>query len=99
MEKTRLSSFNKQLSRVYSLAILHIILSFAGLLLNYLRLNSQYLYFSIITLNLVALFCFEPWKIMGYLNQGYGYKQGLAEGGEQSQVIAQEKGVKNGTHT
>ena len=36
----------------------------------------------------MALFCFEPWKIMGYLNKGYEYKQGL-------EAIAEEKGIKN----
>ncbi len=86
MEKQKLSSFNKQLSRMYSLAIIHVIISVIGLMLNYVRLNSSYLYFAIITLNVIALICFEPWKIMGYLNEGYSYQKGL-------EVIAQEKGV------
>ena len=88
MEKQRLSAFHTQLSRIYCLAIVHIILSVIGLMLNYTRINSDYLYFAIITLNLVALFCFEPWKIMGYLNKGYEYKQGF-------DAIAEEKGIKN----
>ena len=88
MEKQRLSAFHTQLSRIYCLAIVHIILSVIGLMLNYTRLNSDYLYLAIITLNIMALFCFEPWKIMGYLNKGYEYKQGL-------EAIAEEKGIKN----
>jgi len=88
MEKQKLRSFNEQLSRTYCLAIIHIVISIIGFILNYCKFNSDYLYFTIIILNTVALFCFEPWKIMGYLNQGYGYKQGL-------ETIEQEKGVKN----
>jgi hypothetical protein len=87
MEKQKLRSFNKQLARIYWLALIHVIISVIGLLLNYVRLNSDYLYFAIIGLNVIALFCFEPWRIMNYLNEGYGYKQGL-------ETLAQEKGVK-----
>lgn len=88
MEKRTIQSFNRQLSRMYSLAILHIFISIIGLALNYLRLHSEYLYCGIITLNVVALYCFQPWKIMACLNEGYGYQQGL-------EAIAEQKGVTN----
>jgi len=77
MEKRTLRSFNKQLSRMYCLLILHIFISIVGLAFNYLRLHSTYLYCSIFALNAVALCCFQPWKIMGYLNEGYGYQEGM----------------------
>jgi len=77
MEKRIIRSFNKQLSRIYCLLILHIFISVIGLVFNYLRLHSAYLYCSIFALNAVALYCFQPWKIISYINEGYGCKKGL----------------------
>lgn len=91
MEKQRLSAFNSQLSRIYCLAIIHIILSAIGAIFNCCTLNSWFVYCAILIMNILAITVvvyLEPWKIMGYLNEGYGYKQGL-------NTIAQEKGIKN----
>lgn len=77
MERSRMIGMNRQLSRIYSLAILHVILSCIGLFLTYFHLQSYFLFFAILGLNVIALFCFEPWKIAGYLHKGYEYKKGL----------------------
>jgi len=88
MEKSKLLKFHSQLSNIYVLAIIHIILSVIGLLLNYFCLKSDYLLFSIIGLNILALISFEPWKISKYLNEGYGYFQSI-------ESISKNKGDKN----
>jgi hypothetical protein len=88
MEKSVISSFNTQLSRMYSLAIINIMLSITGLALNYFQFNHNPCLYVGIFLNLIALFCFQPWKIMGYLNTGYGYKKGL-------ETIEQKKNIKS----
>ncbi len=78
MDKQRLKSFNKQLARIYWLALIHIIISVVGVALNMLQFHhNTILYIGIFGLNAIALICFEPWRIMAYLNEGYGYKQGL----------------------
>jgi hypothetical protein len=87
MEKKQVLSFNRQLSRMYSLAIANVMLSVAGLALNYFQFNhSKILYFAI-CLNVLGLIFFQPWKIMGCLNEGYGYQEGM-------NVLSKEKGVK-----
>ena len=79
MEKAQVKKFGRQISFVYLLAIIHIILSVLGLLLNKYHFRSDYFFYSIIGLNVMALICFQPWQIMRYLNEGYGYKQVLNE--------------------
>lgn len=84
MEKQRLKEFTSQVSKMYALAMIHIVASLAGIMLNYLGMNNPFVYYAIIFLNLIALKCFEPWQITRYLNEGYGYKRVL-------ESIAQEK--------
>ncbi len=87
MEKQKITLYTRQLMRMYSLATLHLMISALGLALNHYRLNSDYLFFSIIGLNLMALVCFKPWRIASYLREGYGHQQGL-------EAVAQERGIK-----
>lgn len=75
MEINQIRKFNSQISRMYVLAIIHVILSAIGLMLNYCQVKSDYLFFSIVALNIVALICFQPWQIMRYLHEAYGYER------------------------
>jgi len=85
MNKQRLKSFNRQIARIYAT---NIFLSAVATALNYYLFNNNNILYFALALNGVALALFQPWKIMGCLNEGYGYKQGL-------EIIAQEKGVEN----
>lgn len=77
MEKSTLRRYNTQLSRIYAFQLLYFIISGSGLLLNHLHLQNDYLFWSIMILNVCAIYFFQPWKISAYLNEGYGYQEGL----------------------
>lgn len=90
VEKQKVIGFAKQLSRICSLIILNMFLCIAGILLNQFGGQSFLLYFIIFSLNFTAFWFFEPFKIIKYLNEGYGYKRSL-------EIISanNEKGEKN----
>lgn len=77
MEKSKVRLYNKQLARIYCLQLVYFILSGAGILLNLWHLRNDYLFWAIMVLNAFAMFLFQPWKISSYLNEGYGYQEGL----------------------
>lgn len=77
MEKERLRELTRQVSRMYALLLIHIVASVAGLALNYMGMNNPFVYYAILFLNLTAVWCFEPWKIISWMNDCYGYRKGL----------------------
>jgi hypothetical protein len=78
LEKPKLTAYFGQLSRMYSLSIIQIFTSISGLISIHLGLGWEwFVYPSLIVLNAVALIYYEPWKIMGALNEGLEYKRGM----------------------
>ncbi len=69
MEKKITSSFNTQLSRMYSLAIVNIVLSIIGLILNFYHFNHNKILYVSIFVNAISLIFFYPWRMSGCLNK------------------------------
>jgi hypothetical protein len=79
MEKSEILSFNRQLSRVYSLVILNVMLLVSALVLNYYCLNNNKFLYVALTLNLIALILFKPWKLMREVRELFACQRILVE--------------------
>ncbi len=78
MTTKSLNSYFNQLSSMYSLSILHILVSLVGILSNYFDVDSTFSLFSaIFVINIIGLIYFEPLEIMKALMEGFEYKQGM----------------------
>jgi len=78
LEKPKLTAYFGQLGWLYSLSILHIFVFIVGLISMTYGLGwDQYIYPSLIVLNAIILLYYQPWQIMGALNEGLEYKRGM----------------------
>ena len=64
MEKQEVLSSNRQLSRVYSLIIINLMLLISSVALNYFHLNNNKALYLGIAFDVLALIYFKPWSIM-----------------------------------
>jgi hypothetical protein len=77
-DRLTLRAYFRQLSRMYSLSILTIFGVGSGILALQFDMAVALSIFSVVlVLHFLALFLYEPWKIMGTLNKGLEYQQGI----------------------
>ena len=79
MEKKDVLSFNRHISRIYSLVILNLMLFIGALILNYYCLNNNKFLYTGLTLNLIALILFKPWTLMRGVRELFACKRMLED--------------------
>lgn len=79
MEKKEVLSFNRHLSRIYSLVILNVMIFVGALILNYCCFNNNKLLYTGLALNLIALILFKPWTIMRGIRELFACQRMLEE--------------------
>lgn len=67
--------FNRQLSRTYGPAILYVLLSIIGFMLNYFLIKGTYLYSCILALNVIALIALNRGKLYDTCTKGMRAKR------------------------
>lgn len=67
--------FNKQIQRMYTLAVWNIICAVFGLTFYYFEFDIYYaLFLTLLFSNAVAVVFYQPWKIQGYMQKGREFK-------------------------
>jgi len=79
MEKKEMLSFNRQLSRIYSLIILNFMVLISAVALNYFHLNNNKILYVGIALDVLALILFKPWTMMRWARELFACKRMLEE--------------------
>jgi len=79
MEKKEVLSFNRQMSRIYSLVILNVMVFIGALILNYYCLNNNKFLYTGLALNLIALILFKPWTLMRQVRELFACKRMLED--------------------
>ena len=71
MTKDKIKQQNHQMMHVFTLLIAQFMLSIIGITLSFVQFNHNiYLYAGISGLNIMAMFLFQPFKIMHLLREG-----------------------------
>lgn len=79
MEKKEVLSFNRQMSRIYSLIILNLMILLSGVALNYFHLNNNKVLYFGIALDVLALSLFKPWTLMRDVRELFACKRMLED--------------------
>jgi hypothetical protein len=79
MDKKEVLSFNRHISRIYSLVILNVAIFIMALTLNYYCLNNNIFLYIGLALNFIALILFKPWAMMRDVRELYASQRMLEE--------------------
>jgi len=64
------NQFNKQIYRMYTLAIFNAVIAVLALVFNYYKFDINFALFStLLFINAIAMFFYEPYKIVSYLSK------------------------------
>lgn len=85
MDKKQIKSFNRNMSHIYSLVILNVMIFTGSLVLNYCHLNNNKFLYLGLAMNTVALILFKPWALMREVRELFACKR-MLEGITQKKV-------------